>query len=396
MTNVPMRPVFWNEIRVLLLAAMASFVYTIVVGILNGLDIVDFDQRRILAHVHGGTLGWLTLSVFAAALWLFGEDKPIGPRERTVVQALTGGAVVAFTLYNIAFGTTYNELRPILGIFSTAVIAGAFLWVAYRIPRTELGVPHWGFIAALGTSIVGGVLGILLGLQIATGDKWLPDGGEDAHPATMVVGFLVPVALGMCEWAFFFPKPPKATRLGILQMVFPFLGGIILMIALLLGIDPLTPVAVLLQIAGLAIFGYRMWPNLRAVNFMEPTAARHAFMTYVGLIFVIGLAMYFVIRYEGDFDLVPFRQLLALDHSQFILAVTNSIFAMLLTATVAGGRGKRSDDVIFWAVNIGIIGFAAGLLFDITPLIHTFVPIMGLGLLHALATYARRLIATPA
>ena len=67
MTSAAARPVFWNEIRVLILAAMAIFVYTITIGILNGTDIVDFDQRRILGHVHGGTLGWLTLSVFAAS-----------------------------------------------------------------------------------------------------------------------------------------------------------------------------------------------------------------------------------------------------------------------------------------------------------------------------------------
>ena len=61
------RPALWTEIRALQLAAMAVFVYTIGIGILNGTDMVDFDQRRILGHVHGGTLGWLTLNVFAAS-----------------------------------------------------------------------------------------------------------------------------------------------------------------------------------------------------------------------------------------------------------------------------------------------------------------------------------------
>ncbi|MCP4223678.1 MAG: hypothetical protein GY773_10080, partial [Actinomycetia bacterium] len=68
------RPAFWPEIRTLLLAAMVFFVFTIGIGILNGSDIVDFDRKRILGHVHSGTLGWLTLSVFAASLWLFGGD----------------------------------------------------------------------------------------------------------------------------------------------------------------------------------------------------------------------------------------------------------------------------------------------------------------------------------
>jgi hypothetical protein len=108
----------------------------------------------------------------------------------------------------------------VLGTISTIVIAGQFLWVLARARGVELGVPHWGFLAALGTSIVGGILGILWGLQLATGDKYLPTDGEGAHPATMVVGFLVPVGLAMSEWAFSFPHPPRATRRDH-QMVFP-------------------------------------------------------------------------------------------------------------------------------------------------------------------------------
>src|SRR5688572_30392 len=80
------RPVFWTEIRALLLSAMAIFVFTIVIGILNGTDLVEFDRKRILAHVHGGTLGWLTLAVFAASLWLFGEGREAGTRERGVIR----------------------------------------------------------------------------------------------------------------------------------------------------------------------------------------------------------------------------------------------------------------------------------------------------------------------
>lgn len=396
MSSAPSRPQYWDEIRILMLAAMAMFAYTIVIGILNGADIAEFDQRRILGHVHGGTLGWLTLSVFAASLWLFGEGTGPSDRERTVVRGLVVGAIVAFAAYVVAFSTTYNEWRPVLGIASTVLIVAFLAWVAMRIPKTTLGVPHLGFIAALGTSVVGGVLGVLLGLEIATGDNFLPDGGQDAHPATMVVGFLVPVSLAMAEWAFFFPNPPKATRLGQIQMVFPFLGGIILMLALLLDITPLAPVAVLLQVVGVGIFIKRMWPSLRTVDWMSPTPARHAAFAAISIVYVIGLAQYFIIRYEGDFDLVPFNQLLSLDHSQFIGAMTNAVFAMLLAATMPPMRERRWDQVIFLAVNIGIIGFAAGLLFDVTAMKRIFAPTMGLGLLLALGVYTWRLWGPPA
>ena len=391
MTTSTARPVFWDEIRMLLLAAMAIFSYTITIGILNGTDIVDFDRRRILGHVHGGTLGWLTLSVFAASLWLFGETKPVSAREKQIARWLAFAGIAAFAAYVFAFSTTYGNWRPILGTVSTVVIGGLFIWVLTRVRGSVLGVPHWGFLAALGTSIVGGVLGILLGLEIATGDNWIPSGGDGAHPATMVVGFLVPVGLGLAEWAFFFPDPPKATRLGIIQMAFPFAGGVILMVSVLWEITPLAPIAILLQIAGVGIFIKRMWPELRSVNFLEASPRRHAVMSLVGLIIVIGLAQYFVAKYEGDFDLVPDHQLLALDHSQFIMMMTNAIFAMLMSATV-GRRGNMVDQIVFWAINIGITGFAVGLLFDVTAMKRIFTPIMGIGLFLGLAVYALRLL----
>ena len=71
--------------------------------------------------------------------------------------------------------------------------------------------------------------------------------------------------------------------------------------------------------------------------------------------------------------------------------MANSIFAMLMAATI-GRRGNRVDQIIFLAVNIGIIGFAAGLLFDVTVLKRISTPIMGTGLLLGLAVYALRLL----
>src|SRR5690606_38222655 len=99
------------------------------------------------------------------------------------VRWLSVAAVMSIVAYVAAFSLTYSGWRPAIGITTLAVIVGFLAWTATRIPKTELAVPHWGFLAALGTSVVGGVLGILLALEIATGDNFLPEGGEDAHPA---------------------------------------------------------------------------------------------------------------------------------------------------------------------------------------------------------------------
>ena len=296
-----------------------------------------------------------------------------------------------FGLYVIAFTFTQNGFRPVMGGLSTLVIAGFFVWIAGRARHTELGVPHLGFLAAVATSIAGGVLGVLWGIQLATGDLYLPTGGEDAHPAIMVVGFLFPVALAMSEWAFTFPTTTPATRLGVVQMVFPFLGGIVLALALLLDVDPLAPVAILLEIVGVVIFIVRMWGNFRSVRLTEAGPGRWALLSAIGSIFVIGLAQYYVIDYEGDFDLVPGHKILALDHSQFIASMTAAVFAMLVAA-VGSRISAAVQHVVFAMVSIGVTVFVIGLLTDTTALKRIGAPTMGTGLLIGLITFAIALV----
>ncbi len=356
------RPQLWPEIRLMLLAAMVIFLYTVGIGVLNGTDIVDFDQRRILGHVHGGTLGWLTLAVFSASLWLFRELKPVSDRERTLVCVLAWAAIVVSTVYIFVFSVTYNEWRPAFGVLAMLVYLAFIAWIRMRSDLDQLTVPHLGFLTALATSIVGGILGVLWGMLVATGNSWLPTDGVDAYPATMVVGFLLPVVMAMSEWVLRYPDPPKATRLGIAQMAFPFAGGIVLMLALLFGVDPLAPAAVLLEVVGVVIFLRRLWPDFKTVNWMEASSGRYAAAAALSATWSIGLAQYFIIRHDGDFDLVPFHQILALDQLTFLL------------------------------VNLGIIGFVVALLGDITVMKQIFAPTMGAGLLVGLALFAWRLL----
>jgi hypothetical protein len=263
--------------------------------------------------------------------------------------------------------------------------------VLTRARTAELGVPHWGFLAALGNAIIGGILGTLLGIELASGKNVIPGDGAGAHPAMMVIGFLLPIAMGMAEWAFAFPTPPRATRLGIIQMVFPFSGGLVLMLALLSDVTALAPAAVLLEFAGLGIFIYRMWPSFRALGWRQLTPPVHAVAATVGILAVIALEQYLVIRYKGDFDNVPEHYLLALDHLQFIGAMTNAVLAMLLASTLFRREAGRVEILVFALVNIGIVGFATGLFLDVTVLKRIFAPIMGTGLLIGLGVYALRL-----
>ena len=96
-----------REVLLLLQVAMVVFVWTVVIGILNGADIVDFSRKTVLSHVHAGTLGWITMSVFAGSLWLFGT----GATDRAVKYArvLTGAAIIALPAFAFTFSLTFGN-----------------------------------------------------------------------------------------------------------------------------------------------------------------------------------------------------------------------------------------------------------------------------------------------
>jgi hypothetical protein len=80
---------------------------------------------------------------------------------------------------------------------------------------------------------------------------------------------------------------------------------------------------------------------------------------------------------------------LALDHMMFIGVMSSSLFAMVRAATPqVGGQAVR---VLFLAMNVGIAGFALGLIADVTILKRIFTPIMGAGILFGVAVFVTAL-----
>jgi hypothetical protein len=248
----------------------------------------------------------------------------------------------------------------------------------------ELTTVHLGFLAAVATSVVGGVVGVLLATEIATGRNTVPDGGEDAHPATMVVGFLIPVGMALAEWGLRGSALERAGRLGTAQIAFPFVGGIVLMISLLLEIDPLAPVAVLIELVGVVIFLKRLWTPMREVAWGERGPGRYATASAIAIIVNIVFLNYLAGANNGDFDKVPDHQILAVDHVMFVGVLTNAIFALLLVATADRSRWPKLDNVVFAGMNLGLIGFAVSLLAEATWLERIATPVLGVCILAGL------------
>jgi hypothetical protein len=374
-----------REVALLLRLAMVVFVWTVGIGILNGTDLVDFSRKVVLSHVHAGTLGWITTCVFAATLWLFGPAATDG--QARSARWLTRAAMVTLPVFAFTFAFTYDDPRAVLGSLALATIVGFFVWTVARARAVELTTVHLGFLAAVATSVVGGVLGVLLATKIATGRDVLPSGGEDAHPATMVVGFLVPVGMALAEWGLSAGALRPAGRMGRAQIGLPFLGGVLLMVGLLVGSDPLAAMAAVIELAGVVIFVIRLAPAIRQVAWRERRAGRFAAASAIAIVANIVFINYLAAANKGDFDLVADHQLLALDHMMFIGVLTNAIFAMLHLASPPRGRWASADDAIFIGMNAGLVGFVVSLLAESTALEQIATPVMGAAIVAGLVQH---------
>jgi predicted membrane protein len=72
------------------------------------------------------------------------------------------------------------------------------------------------------------------------------------------------------------------------------------------------------------------------------------------------------------------------------MVITNLFFAMLVMGSVVP---RVANSIIFWGMNIGVLGFAVGLILENDVLKRIFTPILGLALLYGIFTY---LMAKPA
>jgi len=390
MSTLPIDHPYAGGVRALFRTALIIFVVTVSIGILNGTDLVNFDRQTLMGHVHSGTLGWISLSVFAASLWLFGGKGSTG-WHAPIARTLPVTAIVAIVAYVAAFFLTTDVRRPITGSLALVVVFAFLVWVIAQSRHVVLSVPRLGVLAGVATLAIGAVLGVLLGLQQAGTIDFLPSGASSAHPATMVVGFLIPMGMALAEWRLA-PEliEVPADRKGRIQIAGPFFGGVLLMLGSLLDITPLIGLSLPLEIAGVVVFIRRMWLPMRNVDWSHGRWERGAVATAFFLVADIALLVFLIVRYKGEVDEAPGHLILALDHMMFIGVMTNSLFGLVDNAS-RHRQWPHIDHWIFWAMNSGLVVFALGLLADVTVLKRIGAPIMGTAILIGIVTMSVRL-----
>ncbi|HSK92930.1 MAG TPA: hypothetical protein VLA76_02590 [Candidatus Angelobacter sp.] len=370
--------------RDLVLVAMAVFLVTIVIGILNGADVVDFDRNAVLTHVHSGTVGWLTLAIVASTFLLFRAA------DRRLMLALAVGVPI----YVLAFYTGNLMFRAISGVALLAIIAWLVYWVWITYLEGERTLPRLAVTLGLTSFGYGAVVGVLIQLALALEMPILPGDQVGAHASAMTFGYLVLAAMGFIEWRVLGTR--DLPTLGLVQIGALFLGGLVISVALLAGAEQIGGMIYLLtQVVAVVLFGIRILPRALGRSWTAADPGRHFGIASLWAIGALILFMYLVFTFITAVDpedpaAFPLNVLIASDHAVYIGVITNIVLGLLSLLFLRGRAPGWMGQLIFWGVNLGLAVFVIGLIVDTAEIKRIGAPVMGITLLVALGLLAWR------
>ncbi|MCZ7532834.1 MAG: hypothetical protein M5U23_05440 [Acidimicrobiia bacterium] len=405
MSGIVHRSPFWPAARITFTAALTLFAVTIIIGILNGLDLYEPDHDTLITHVHAGTLGWITLATTGAALLMFSGPHNDTDRGRQQAQTLAWAITTAIVLYVLAFfagdripGDRIQ--RPIFGTLLLIVVTWFAVWLfSSNAKNEESSVARLGLLLAWISLMIGAVLGVLLGVYTSQGE--IPGLDDDTaaavsegHPPAMVIGFLILAAMAVIEWLFRNHTRWSADRLGAAQMWILFTAGLLANIGFLTQMEEeLLGPANLLMIVGVIILLVRYRSDLLPAGWREAGTGAYVRLSSLFLVVYLILGTVLIVGVvSGNIDIDAMTEsqeglILGFDHTMFVGVMTNLLFGTI----VLGAMGRRGlsilDRVVMWGVNLGIVGFVIGLL-AVSPVMKRIsTPVMGTALLIGIVGY---------
>ncbi len=383
-------PAWVAAARDLYLVAMAVFVVNIVIGILNGADVVEFDRNQLLTHVHAGTVGWLTLAIVASTFLLFQAA------DRRLMMALA----VLVPVYVLAFYTGNFAFRAVGGVALLIAIGWLLVWAWQTYLAGERSLPRLAVVLALTSFGYGAIFGVLIQVTRATGVNILPGDSVGAHASAMTFGYLVLAAMGFIEWRLLGTR--DLPMRGVIQIGALFLGGLVISISLLIGAEQAGGgIYLLTQLVAVVLFVRRVWPKALRIDWATANPIRHYAVAALWVVFALALFMYLVFTFISaadprDPNAFPLNVLIASDHAAYIGIVTNIVLGLMMTVVLrAEVRRSWVGQVIFWGVNLGLVVFVIGLIVNTAQLKQIGAPLMGVTLLGALGILAYTALREP-
>ncbi|MHA2030013.1 MAG: hypothetical protein ACW99A_09300 [Candidatus Kariarchaeaceae archaeon] len=386
-----------DQIQLSFLEAMVIFVFTIFIGILNALDLVDFNRAELLFHLHSGTIGWLSLSAVTLLVWYFTGERDLDDESLTMAKDVLKQAQRIIPFYVVFFylgftladgskllriaslgdGSDWFFILLVIGALGAIYVFGYAFYFGYvELGKTDLKTtPHYLFLGAMLTSTYGGIFGMILEIQNLVGQNFYDaDAGQDgvaAHAAAMEAGYLFMFIAAVLEWQIIGSKMEKISLGGYIQTGALFLAGFTVAIGAGFNLEPLLMLNLPLLLAGSALVVVRVFIKIDPKSIIGTKPDRFYIPAAIGLVFSIVFFMYLIseiIGAEDPNDLFESAWIgglaLANIHMLFIGGTTAAIFASLLVmVNEADTEYKMVENIGFAATYIGLIGFVITLIY---------------------------------
>jgi hypothetical protein len=402
--------------RILLLGALAMLLLSAALGDSAGAGGPGGTGQALIAHVHAGSLGWLTLAVLAVALRMArdrdrSDDRPEQPAGASPgAGAGVGGGqlgigiswltVVTVLVFVVATAERSSRAEAWLGAAALLAILGFLGWLAAlsRRVRIRWAVPQFGMAGALSVLVAGTIIGAMSAGDSATGNATGAASLASAHSAVLVVPFVVLAATSVLEWAV--PRSahgnPPVTTAGLVQVGSLVLAAAAMLAGVLGGSLTLVEANIPLELGGIAIFLVRVGPLLLTAGWT--TASRIWMVTStVSLAVDVGLFAHVVFeigtRRYVSIDLVPRWLLFTVDHVTFVAVGTTALFAAIAAMAAQAGEGDRwprTDAPAAAGLVLGLAGMAAGIGAGSAAVEGAAATLLGISVLAAAVTAAVR------
>jgi hypothetical protein len=386
----------WNQIRMLFIGSSILFLANIYFGFDNALP-DSIPRWQTLVHTHAGTLGWVTLSVIGLAIWIHtGEREVSGAYVRRIKNlsrfgiAIFGGFIISVGLGFAGFGRSFFILMGILG-----VIAAIYIWTAAIFSIGQLrqqqvvATSHLLISAALLIASLGSTMGVLLGLEYATGVFFVPGSERIGTHAGVMDTYLLLAAAAIVEFYMQKDTSQRWNKSGMFITVAWSLSMISILLGLLLDLLPALMASVPLMLLALIVFLARGgWRPIK----LNPLRKGNQGWFFFGTIWIVVWGLFFIwiaATFADDISLVPHWASVFFVHSAFVGMMTN----LLLGVYSQHSQGARDtfswgEPLAMWLINLGLVLFLA---LEIISESRVGSVVMGIGILLGVFTMIQRL-----
>ncbi len=122
----------WESLKILFMGSLLIFLINIYFGFDNSITAGEIDRWQILIHLHGGSIGWITLSAIGIAIWQVTGEREVSADYERRVRLLVWASVIIFAAYVPSFGLAFSRpsgfLVALLPIFGAGSVL--MLWIA--------------------------------------------------------------------------------------------------------------------------------------------------------------------------------------------------------------------------------------------------------------------------